>query len=226
MRAAHTTRPAMSVPEALHTAVGRGLAYALEARLAVHYERHLVQECRYRTHEVLANELAALEPPRGVFVDMGAGTGLVGEAISARNLPLELVAVDISTAMLQLIDSPSYVAKHVADCAVTPLGDASFDGALAAGLLEHIIDPSALFLEVARIVKPGGLFLFSFAPNHAGTAELFDAEQGLVSHDSERIRKSLGEAGLRVTKEVDYPAYLNGSKSLVTQRMVIACCSA
>src|SRR3954467_14399880 len=90
MRAAHSTRPAMGTPEALRTAVERGLAYALEARLAVHYERHLVEECHYRTHEILALELATLAPPPGRFVDMGAGTGLVGKAVASRGLGLDL----------------------------------------------------------------------------------------------------------------------------------------
>src|SRR5436190_12333228 len=80
MGAADSTLPAMR--EALDTAVRRGLAYALEPRLAPHYERHLVEECHYRTHEILASELAALAPRPGLFVDMGAGSGLVGKAIA------------------------------------------------------------------------------------------------------------------------------------------------
>jgi predicted TPR repeat methyltransferase len=215
----------MSVPEALHAAVSRGLAYALDPRLAAHYERHLVEECRYRTHEVLADELSAFDalgPNPALFVDLGAGSGLVGEAIAARNRALELVAVDISAAMLELIDAPIYVAKHAVDCGTTGLGDASFDGALAAGLLEHIVEPEVVFREVARIVKPSGLFLFSFAPNRTGTTELFDAEQGLVSHDSERIGRSLVEAGMRLEKQIDYAAYLNGSQGPATQRLVVA----
>lgn len=213
----------MSVPEALQVAVRRGLAYALEPRLAPHYERHLVEACQYRTHELLAGELAAQGAPPGLFVDLGAGTGLVGKAIVARGLAQDLVAVDISRAMLDLIDVPAYVARHVADCTLTPFADASFDGALAGGLLEHIVEPSILFVEVARIVKPRGLFLFSFSPNDAGETELFDAEQGLVSHDAERIGRNLSEAGMKVLKEIDYPAYLNGSRGAALQRVVIAC---
>src|SRR5260221_7721360 len=157
MSAAHSTLPAMGAPEALRTAVRRGLAYALEARLAPFYERHLVEECHYRTHEVLAGELARLAATAGLFVDIGAGSGLVGRALVARGLALDLVAVDISRAMLELIDLPAYVDKHVADCTkVLSFAAASFDGALAAGLLEHIADPPAFFGEVARIVRPGG----------------------------------------------------------------------
>ncbi len=212
----------MTAPDALQAAVQRGLAYALEPRLAPHYERHLVEECHYRTHEIMARELAALVSPVGLFVDVGAGSGLVGKALVARGLELDLVAIDISPAMLDLIDAPAYVAKHVADGSAMPLGDASFDGALAAGLLEHIVDPSALFREVARVVKPRGIFLFSFAPNQDGQTQLFDAEQGLVSHDAQRIEESLAAAGMRTDNDIDYAAYVNGSQGPALQRLVIA----
>jgi ubiquinone/menaquinone biosynthesis C-methylase UbiE len=153
---------------------------------------------------------------------MGAGSGLVGKALFARGLALDVVAVDISPAMLELIEVPAYVEKLVADCAATPFADASFEGAFAAGLLEHIVEPPAFFVEVARIVKPRGLFLFSFPPNRTGRTELFDPEQGLVSHDIERIAAGLAEAKMIVHEQIDYPAYLNGSRGPVWQRLVIA----
>ena len=154
----------MGAGEALRTAVESGLAYALEPRLAPHYERHLVDECHYRTPEILACELAALRPTPGLFVDAGAGSGLVGKTLLSRGIAISLVAVDISRAMLELIDSPAYIAKHVVDCTRTPFDDTSFDGALAAGLLEHIVDPDAFFLEIARVVRPGGSSCFHFLP--------------------------------------------------------------
>jgi SAM-dependent methyltransferase len=212
----------MDVPAPLRAAVRKGLDYALEARLAPHYERHLVDECRYRTHQVLADELALLTPARGRFVDLGAGSGLVGKAIVARKVAVDLVAVDISPAMLELIDVPGYVEKHVADGAATPFDDSTFDGALAAGLLEHIVDPTRLFQEVARIVRPRGVFLFSYPPNESGATELFDAEQGLVSHDARSMVVELKSAGFDVTKEVDFAAYLNGSRGAAMQRLIVA----
>jgi predicted TPR repeat methyltransferase len=212
----------MGVPAALHAAVRKGLGYALEARLAPYYERHLVDECGYRTHQMLADELVALAPERGVFVDLGAGSGLVGKAIAARHLAIDLAAVDISPPMLELIDSPSYLEKHVADATATPFGNASVQGALAGGLLEHVEDPRSLFVEVARIVRRAGLFLFSYPPNHTGSTELFDAEQGLVSHDCENLVAELKIVGFDVAKEIEFPAYRNGSRGVAIQRLIVA----
>jgi ubiquinone/menaquinone biosynthesis C-methylase UbiE len=212
----------MGVPAALNSAVRKGLDYALEARLAPHYERHLVEECRYRTHEILADELALLEPIRGRWVDIGAGSGLVGKAIAARQSGIELVAVDISPAMLELIEVSSYVEKHVADGTAMPFPNASFQGALAAGLLEHVAEPRNLFIEVARVVRPAGFFLFSYPPNHEGTTQLFDAEQGLLSHDTAQIGAELNDAGLAMKKELDFPAYFNGSRGVAMHRLVVA----
>jgi predicted TPR repeat methyltransferase len=211
----------MGVPAPLRAAVRKGLDYALEARLAPHYERHLVDGCQYRTHQILADELAQLAPGRGRFVDIGAGSGLVGKALAAQKLAVDLVAVDISPAMLELIDVPNYIEKHVADGAATPFADASFKGALAAGLLEHITDTTSLFREVARIVEPHGVFLFSYPPNDAGATELFDAEQGLVSHDARCVIVELKNAGFDVAKEVDFTAYLNGSRGAAVQRLIV-----
>ncbi len=206
--------------------VRRGLIYALEGRLAPHYERHLVQDCHYRTPQVLAEALAGVAPVRGQWLDLGAGPGLVGKAIVDRALALEFVAIDISETMLALIDCPAYVSRCVADCTGRlPFPDGSFDGAVAAGLLEHIVSPGRVFAEVARLLRPRTHFVFSFPPNWSGRTELLDAEQGLLSHDADSIRQCLDACGLRIAFEGDYPAYVNGSKGWLTHRLVVSHCA-
>src|SRR5215510_2631716 len=76
-----------------------GLAYALDERLAPHYERHLVEDCRYRSPDVVAEALRELGAS-GLWLDIGAGTGLVGKATLRAGLAVELVALDVSPAML------------------------------------------------------------------------------------------------------------------------------
>jgi SAM-dependent methyltransferase len=186
-----------------------GLAYALDGRLAALYERHMVGECGYRTPDMVADELG-----KGRWLELGAGTGLVGKAARARGIAIELVAVDISEPMLALLDCPLYVAQHVADATrVLPFDDASFDGALAAGLLEHVPDPAPLFRETARVLRSEGELVFTYPPR----ADLGDE---LVTHEASAIRAALAESGLSLAKEIDYPAYLNGSKGWVTHRLV------
>jgi predicted TPR repeat methyltransferase len=192
-----------------------GLAYALDGRLAALYERHMVDECGYRTPDMVADELAAAARDVGPrWVELGAGTGLVGKAARARGISIELVAVDISESMLALIDCPLYVARHVADAtSALPFEDASFDGAVAAGLLEHVPDPEPLLRNVARVLQ-GGELVFSYPPRAASLGD------DLVSHEPSAIREKLAACGFLPTKEIDYPAYLNGSKGWVTHRLV------
>jgi predicted TPR repeat methyltransferase len=207
--------------EDLRADVRRGLAYALDERLAPHYERHLVRDCHYRTPSIIADTLRGLGAVRGRWLDAGAGSGLVGKAIAETGLPLELVAVDLSAPMLELIDCGTYVDRFVADCLVSlPFSDGAFDGAIAAGLLEHVVDAGRLLGNVARVIKPRGTLLFTFPPNETGRTEVFD--EGLVSHDGDAIRRAVDASGMLVIREVDYPAYLNGSKGWLTHRLVVA----
>jgi SAM-dependent methyltransferase len=198
----------------------RGLAYAMDERLAPHYERHLVEDCRYRTPDVVADTLRDLEAS-GLWLDLGAGTGLVGKATVRAGLAIELVALDVSPAMLSLVEAPSYVARHRADATIElPFDDASFDGFLAAGLFEHVADPASTLSNAARVVKPGGAFALTFPPNGAGRSELFDSEEGLFSHDVDRMRELLASFGLRATRETSFPAYLSGSKGWVVHHIL------
>jgi hypothetical protein len=69
-------------------------------------------------------------------------------------------------------------------------------------------------------MKPGGGFVFTFPPNHAGRTEVFDREDGLVSHDPSWVRSSLGSVGLDVTREATFPAYESGSMGWVVHHLV------
>jgi predicted TPR repeat methyltransferase len=198
----------------------RGLAYAMDERLAPHYERHLVDDCGYRTPDVVAGMLVELGA-KGRWLDLGAGTGLVGKATGRTGLAIELVAIDASDAMLNLIEARGYVARHRADATLElPFNDASFDGVVAAGLFEHVADPITVFRHAARVVKPGGAFAFTFPPNGAGRTEPFDADEGLFSHDPDAIRAELASVGFAVTRETSFPAYRSGSHGWVTHYVV------
>lgn len=47
--------------------------------------------------------------------------------------------------------------QFVADAHRIPLDDASMDGVVCQAVLEHVLEPSVVAAEVARVVKPGGL---------------------------------------------------------------------
>jgi SAM-dependent methyltransferase len=202
-----------------------GLAYALEPRLAAHYERHLLDECGYRSHLELAEQAFGVGANQGKWLDLGAGSGLVGRALAALGSSAELVAVDRSQAMLDLIDVALYGddARLQGDCTgPLPLPPRSFAGVLAAGLLEHLVDPGALFDNACRLVRFGGSFLFTYPPNRTGHVAFADDAQGLVSHDVERLSARLQLSGFTIAAEREYPAYRNGAHGWMVHRLVSA----
>lgn len=99
--------------------------------------------------------------PLGDTAELCCGRGealmLVGDRV-ARG-----VGVDISAAMLR-----SARAEHTAprlsfvqgDATRLPLASDSFDSVFMLGGIHHVNDRAVLFAEVARILKPGGMFYF------------------------------------------------------------------
>ena len=55
---------------------------------------------------------------------------------------------------------PPYLALR-ADTLALPFADATFERVLCSEVLEHVADPAAAMAELARVVKPGGLFAVS-----------------------------------------------------------------
>lgn len=93
----------------------------------------------------------------GKVLEIGAGTGL--------NLPHyrnadRVVATDPDPAMLRralarAVRAGCPVECVLADAAVLPFADGSFDGAVATCCFCTIPDPEAAFRELARVLKPG-----------------------------------------------------------------------
>jgi ubiquinone/menaquinone biosynthesis C-methylase UbiE len=109
---------------------------------------------------------------RAVLDAIGAGgLGTVAELCCGRGEGLALlrtriaryVGVDVSEQMLQatrkLHDHP-HATFVQGDATRTPLAPASIDTVVMLGGVHHVPDRARLFTEVARILKPGGRFLY------------------------------------------------------------------
>lgn len=98
-------------------------------------------------------------PPSGLMVDVGCGEGQVSRLAAARGL--EVIGVDPSG--LQVVEAqrrgggPRYCR---ASAAGLPVRDGVADVAVACLVFEHIDDLDGAIDEVARVLRPGGRFLF------------------------------------------------------------------
>lgn len=107
----------------------------------------------------IRDALSGIEHP--VVVDMGCGRGGVIEQLV--DLPLRVLGFDPDLQSLEEHRLPD-LPRAVAAADDLPLPDACADLVISAWVLEHLTAPENVFASVARVLKPGGHFIF-MTPN-------------------------------------------------------------
>jgi SAM-dependent methyltransferase len=94
----------------------------------------------------------------GSVLDLGCGAGNSVEQFRNVNPDVRWVGVDVER-------SPEVASRRRTDAEFVtfdgvslPFGDASFDAVYCKQVLEHVRAPAPLLAEVARVLRPGGLF--------------------------------------------------------------------
>ncbi|MBU2965068.1 malonyl-ACP O-methyltransferase BioC [Amphritea sp. 2_MG-2023] len=99
-----------------------------------------------------------------VVMDLGCGTGYFAPLLAEKFKPQQLICLDLAQGML------AYAREHRAtpnalwlcgDAENLPLADSSIDLIFSSLAIQWCEDLPSLFSEVARVLKPGGRFLFS-----------------------------------------------------------------
>lgn len=93
-------------------------------------------------------------------LDVGAGAGIVSQ-MNFRGRVARICGIDPDERVTQnpyLDEGRTSMGENV------PYPDGTFDLAFADNVLEHLADPTAVFGEIARVLKPNGQFLFK-TPN-------------------------------------------------------------
>lgn len=93
-------------------------------------------------------------------LDLGAGAGIV-EQMNFKGLAASVCGVDLDP---RVVANPMLDEGRVANADGIPYEDGRFDVVFSDNVLEHLDEPLQVFREVARVLKPGGVFLFK-TPN-------------------------------------------------------------
>jgi len=109
---------------------------------------------------IFRERVLAVLTAESVVLDLGAGRGLVKQ-MNFRGLARKVCGVDLDR---RVVDNPLLDEGRVADAGVIPYEDCKFDIVFPDNVLEHLESPLHVFREVARVLRPGGVFLFK-TPN-------------------------------------------------------------
>jgi malonyl-CoA O-methyltransferase len=140
----------------------RALARAFD-RASARYDAHAQLQRQVR-EELLARLPFFKLTPRYV-VDLGCGTGEGTAALRRQFKGATTVALDLAPGMLTQARRRSRwwrrFERVCADAAALPLASGSVDLVFSSLMLQWCEEPQAVFAEICRVLRPGGLLLFS-----------------------------------------------------------------
>lgn len=97
-------------------------------------------------------------------LDIGCGFGEFSGVFFDYQLE---VGVDINPQQTSLaLVSGKYKSVFTADARSLPFGEMKFNTVISVSVLEHISNPRDVFFEAYRVLKPGGLFIYTVPTKH------------------------------------------------------------
>lgn len=186
------------------------------------YDRYLVPLIFQPYAEDLAGRVAA----RGVtsLLEVACGTGVVTRELARRLASsVDIVATDLNQAMIDQatrVGTTRPVRWQPADAMSLPFEDGSFDAVVCQFGVMFFPDRRTAYREVARVLRPGGAFLFNVwdslaenpltetAHNAVGTCFPDDPPQFFARtphgyHDQAVIQSDLEAAGFRMPANIE-----------------------
>jgi ubiquinone/menaquinone biosynthesis C-methylase UbiE len=104
------------------------------------------------------------DKPIGHILDVGTGTAQIPIEICSRGLFCEITAIDLAEEMLRVgrenlrrtgLENRIRLVRW--DAKEMPCREATFDAAISNSIVHHIPDPAAVFAEIVRVTRPGGV---------------------------------------------------------------------
>lgn len=150
------TKPNLDLPD-------RDAIRAAFDREAGRYDRHAALEREVGSRLMERLDFQRRDPER--IIDLGSGTGLFSSALKRRFRKAEVVGLDASMAMSQALSRRSGFRHPLravcADLSLMPFADRSADLLFSNLALQWSQNLGSLIAEFRRVLRPGGLLLFS-----------------------------------------------------------------
>lgn len=171
------------------------------------FDVSLLEKLSYRVPELLFEQIMATGPRRfAQAVDLGCGTGLMGERL--RGVADHLEGFDLSSAMLRKAAAKGiYDRLEKADVTALDLKGKNPDLVSASDVFMYIGALDGIFAHVAAMLAPGGIFAFS--------VERHDGPEAMMLRPSRRFAHS--EAYLRELMAADGFAVLSLASATIRQ---------
>lgn len=192
---------------------------------AERFDHMLVEQLGYHTPMRLRETLDRLGlGPWARLLDLGCGTGLLGESL--RDRVGHAVGVDLSEGMLEMAEEKeAYDALFRGDALAFLNGtDERWDLIAATDVLPYLGEPAPLLAAVAARLSPGGLFAFSTEtlpePAFDGRAWTVGPKRRFAHHPG-RLRAALAAAGLETLHAEDVVIRYDEGEA-VTGELVVA----
>lgn len=183
---------------------------------SIHYEEELESPTlkESATRRILERLMVA-NPPPADLLEVGPGMGHFLRSVKERGF--RVVGLELSPY------AASVLQKQGLEIVIGTLQDVkfpddSFDVVVAVEVIEHLRDPKQFFGEVARILRPGGIFYYETGDINCESARRmgpgwhYIMPEGHLHYFSPRtLSRYLREAGFQVC----YPLWFNAKRRLV-----------
>ena len=116
-----------------------------------------------QVNRVFVADFLAVWHGRGPILDLGTGTALIPIEFCRQSPTGEVVAVDAAEHMLTLAREnvhragfESRITCQLVDAKGMAFADRSFPAIMSNSIVHHIPEPRTVFVEIARVLSPGG----------------------------------------------------------------------
>ncbi len=202
---------------------------------ADHYDIHMQQVLSYSLPDFMASMMGAalreyIVPSAALkILDMGCGTGLLGQALydniktdHVLNMSFTLEGVDLSPKMLQKAGERAIYQRLTHQDLLAYLQSApseSYDGLMAADVVNYLGDLSLFFEQANRVLKPSGWLCFSVEDLEtkslgASVSDFILLETCRFAHNQNYVKNKIEKSGFKLKKMECFGARTQSGKSV------------